>query len=219
MSNHTGKKLESTKAVSLQRWLMLKTEFMASKHMEVQSFLEEKGIVVNDRAYRMANGWKRDKVKMLERAAKKAEQYIGLKAAELFREKIERRSNAWRVLQNAVLRRLGTKNEEGQYVPREDIKPMDLMLLAQAYDIATKGERLEDGQPTIVQKVDQVNVHTFRFDEMQDHEFADFEREMIAILPDDYEPDGQSELPREDTGGGGGEKVSPPLLPRPEPQT
>lgn len=62
-------------------------------------------------------------------------------------KKAQRRSEAWSYIQSLVLEWIQDRKERGL-----SISATDLLRCVQSFDIATKGERLEDGQPTSISK-------------------------------------------------------------------
>jgi len=205
-------------AVPYQNWVKLKIEYMGAEQNEVAQFLRSKGIEADDYSYTKTRGWRREKLEMLKKSLYIAEKKSLDASVEKLEEKIKRRSTWWKTIQQAIVRKLLITNSEGKQVYREDISSEELFFLTKSYDIATKGERLEDGQPTVVEKIDQVNTHTFSFEELPAENFAFLEDEMnrallpIASVDDENENDDvikEDPAPSDEVRGRDGEAVSP----------
>lgn len=216
--------LEKTEnaAIPYKNWVSLKVEYLSSDYNEVAEFLRSKGIDADDYSYTKTRGWRREKMENLKKSLYLAEKKHLDASVEKLEEKIKRRSTWWKTIQQAIVRKLLTTDSEGKQAFRDDISSEELFFLTKSYDIAVKGERLEDGQPTVVEKIDQVNTHTFSFEELSPDAFSSLEEEMErALLPSgDVKPDNEphddsqeNPVPRDEARGDGGEDVPPSVLP------
>lgn len=221
-SNHTGVKSFAIKNTPFGTWSALKLEFMRSPHTEVKAFLEDKGLPADSATYSATRGWRKDKQRFHEKSLAQAEKVALKESTESLAQKIKRRSAWWKTIQQAIAMKFVEKNKEtGELKAREDMDSEEIFFLTKSYDIATKGERLEDGQPTVVEKIDQTNLHSFKFEELTDDDYERMRVEMTQALPKlhdatptDDAPRADS-IPRDEVRGESGEAVPTEVLPQP----
>ena len=217
-NQNSGTKSELARAPK-QDWVRLKIEFLGSDTHEVKEFLESKGIEVNDYSYKCTRGWRRDKLENLKKAMYLAEKQALRTATEALEEKIKRRSNWWKTIQQSIVAKFVTKDAEGKMQVRQDMDSQEIFFLTKSYETAVKGERLEDGQPTVVEKIDQITMHTHTFQELSDEAFDQLESEMSRALSPSTEDEhsiehpSQDRVPASDGSGGNGETVPTQILP------
>lgn len=109
-------------------------------------------------------GWSEDKEKHQEAIRKETEKLTQkriLQSAETLEQKNARRASCWKLIQHHVVTLL-----ENQ----ASFKPSELLAIANAFEKACKGERLEDGQPTELVKQETEVKRDEIFDAIRDQE-------------------------------------------------